>query len=144
MKTRLAFLFCSIALPCFAGFIYAYNVDGDPTCIQVGDTCALDNPTETFWDRSTYANPRFAWITESTYDECVAAINAMADELTAELGDACPDDVWADLAASMLLDADPDVAAEVCRCQLGFVPDALVAAPLVARWAHPAGRRRAS
>lgn len=80
--------------------------------------------------------------TESSYDECVAAINAMATELKTELGDACPDDVWADLATSMLLDAHPEVAAEVCRCQLGFVPEQLAAAPLISRWAHPAGRRR--
>lgn len=35
------------------------------------------------------------------------------------------DEVWADMAASMLTDASEDVGREVCRTQLGYVPQAL-------------------
>lgn len=65
---------------------------------------------------------------QSTYDECVAEINAGVQDVLADYGpdfDLSEDEVWTDLAASVLIDADPAVAREVCRCQLGYVPQSL-------------------
>lgn len=63
----------------------------------------------------------------STYEQCVAEIDESAEEVVndqAGLG-ASPDEIWADLASSLLIDAKPDVAREVCRCQLGYTPQTL-------------------
>lgn len=61
---------------------------------------------------------------ESTYDEVVAYIDAAAEEVAADSAydgaEINPDDIWHDLAISMLSDADPAVAREVGRCQLGW------------------------
>jgi hypothetical protein len=59
---------------------------------------------------------------ESTYEECVAAINEAADDLAGEYPDVSPDEFWTDLATSMLTEASEKVAREVCRVQIGWVP----------------------
>lgn len=63
---------------------------------------------------------------KSTYDECVTEINLCVQdwvqdqpELAAE---AAEDELWLDMARSVLMDADPRVAREVFRCELGWVP----------------------
>lgn len=64
----------------------------------------------------------------STYEACVKEISDSAEEVLGDIGvneDVPADEVWADLAASLLIDAKPDVAREVCRCQLGYVPQSL-------------------
>jgi hypothetical protein len=66
----------------------------------------------------------------STYDECVRAIDESAKEIMLDLADSADgevseDEVWTDLATSLLLDADEAVAREVCRCQIGWVPQQL-------------------
>lgn len=67
--------------------------------------------------------------TRSSYDTCVTAINEavkewMLDqpEIAAETSE---DEIWADMAASILVEASPKTAEEVCRVQLGYVPQAL-------------------
>lgn len=61
----------------------------------------------------------------STYDECVAEINAAEQDVAADYGcstDELPPDVWSDLADSILRDADREVAREVFRCNVGWAP----------------------
>lgn len=63
----------------------------------------------------------------STYDQCVKEIDAavqefMLDQAEADLPE---DEVWTDLAASLLIEASPVTGREVCRVQLGFVPQDL-------------------
>lgn len=60
----------------------------------------------------------------STYDDCVRLIDlavrdVMLDQAEANLAE---DEVWCDMAAALLIDANRPVAREVCRVQLGFVP----------------------
>lgn len=64
----------------------------------------------------------------STYDHCVMAIDiAVKDFMYDQEGqiDVSEDDVWCDMASALLTDASEAVAREVCRCQLGFVPQDL-------------------
>lgn len=63
----------------------------------------------------------------STYDTCVAQINEAVQEVLLDQADAglAEDEVWTDMAAALLMDANERVAREVCRTQLGFVPQDL-------------------
>jgi hypothetical protein len=66
----------------------------------------------------------------STYDQCVQEIDLAVKEVILDQdleGDVSEDEVWCDMAASILLDASESTAREVCRVQLGFVPMALEA-----------------
>lgn len=69
----------------------------------------------------------YAITTRSSYDQCVEVIDEAVKEVLLDQPDieAGEDEIWADLAASLLLDANPKVAEEVCRCQLGYVPAGL-------------------
>lgn len=63
------------------------------------------------------------------YWDWVAEIEAGVADVLADLGpdaDVSEDEVFCDLAAAMLVDADRAVAREVCRVQLGFVPAGLL------------------
>lgn len=66
---------------------------------------------------------------KSTYDECVMEIDESAKEVMLDMAygdeELPEDEIWTDLAASLLVDADPEVAREVCRCQIGWVPQQL-------------------
>lgn len=64
----------------------------------------------------------------STYEQCVAHINAaVKDFLYDQEGqiEVSEDEVWTDLAAALLVDASENVAREICRIQLGWVPQSL-------------------
>lgn len=65
----------------------------------------------------------------STYDECVKEIDESCKEVMADSAydgmELSEDEVWTDLAASLLTDASEAVAREVCRCQVGYVPQQL-------------------
>lgn len=66
----------------------------------------------------------------STYDQCVAAIDAAVVEVLADSAyegmELSEGDVWCDLATAYLSDASRPVAEEVCRVQVGFVPGQLL------------------
>lgn len=68
--------------------------------------------------------------TKSTYDEIVKEINDAAAEVTQDAAydgmELSEDEVWTDLATAYLIDAKREVAEEVCRIQLGFVPGQLL------------------
>jgi acetone carboxylase gamma subunit len=64
----------------------------------------------------------------SDYDACVTAIDTAVKEFMYDQEgqiDVSEDEVWVDMAAALLADASENVAREVCRCQLGFVPQDL-------------------
>lgn len=65
----------------------------------------------------------------STYEQIVKEIDESAAEVAADAAydgiELSPDEVWTDLAASLLIDANEAVARDVCRCQIGFVPQDL-------------------
>lgn len=63
----------------------------------------------------------------STYETCIAQINAAVQEFLLDQAEAdlSEDEVWTDMAAALLIDASERVAREVCRVQLGFVPQDL-------------------
>jgi hypothetical protein len=64
----------------------------------------------------------------SNYGEVMATIQAAVADVAADLGLdplEVPDDVFHDVAVSVLYDADPEVGAEVCRTQFGWVPTEL-------------------
>ncbi len=65
--------------------------------------------------------------TDKTYDEWVAEINAAIEDYRADglLDEVDEGEAWADMAASILLDAPREMAEEVCRTQIGFIPGAL-------------------
>lgn len=67
----------------------------------------------------------------STYDELIEHLEVGVREVMADFGDEAElseDEVYVDLAASILIDAKPAVAREVLRCTVGFVPQSLEAA----------------
>jgi len=63
----------------------------------------------------------------STYDQCVAHINAAVQDFMydQEPTDISEGEIWVDMASALLVDASESVAREVCRCQIGFVPQDL-------------------
>jgi DNA polymerase elongation subunit (family B) len=65
----------------------------------------------------------------STYDQCVRAINEAVKEFLLDQPEIAEtvseDEVWVDMASSLLTEAAPKVAEEVCRVQIGFVPQPL-------------------
>lgn len=67
--------------------------------------------------------------TRSDYDTCVRVINESVKEFLLDqpqiAEDTAEDEIWADMAAALLTEAAPKVAEEVCRCQLGYVPQEL-------------------
>jgi hypothetical protein len=66
--------------------------------------------------------------TRSSYEDCVAEIDLALKDVLADQPDieAGQDEIWADLAASILIDANRKVAEEVCRVGLGFTPSSLL------------------
>jgi hypothetical protein len=65
---------------------------------------------------------------DSTYEECVKEIDLGVQDCMADFGDEMEiseDEIWVDIARSVLVDASEDVAREVCRCQIGWMPEDL-------------------
>lgn len=72
--------------------------------------------------------PRSQLITTRTgIDACIQLIDEGVKEVLADQPDAelSEDEVWTDLAASLLVDANEKIAREVCRTQIGWVPQSL-------------------
>lgn len=64
----------------------------------------------------------------TNYDNAVAEIEIAVKECMADFGDdmaISEDEMWVDMAASILVDADEAVAREVCRCTIGYIPQSL-------------------
>ncbi len=65
----------------------------------------------------------------TSYEKCVEIIDAAVKEALEEAAydgmEVSEGDIWCDMATSYLLDAREDVAREVLRCQIGFVPQQL-------------------
>lgn len=66
--------------------------------------------------------------TRSSYEDCVAEIDLALKDVLADQPDiaAGEDEIWADLAASILIDANRRTAEEVCRVGLGYTPMSLL------------------
>lgn len=71
----------------------------------------------------------------SSHDQCVSAIEDAVKEFLLDQPQIAEtvslDEVWVDMAASLLTEAAPKVAEEVCRTQIGYVPQ-----PLRRLWAE--------
>ncbi len=78
----------------------------------------------------------------TSYEKCVEIIDAAVKEALEEAAydgmEVSEGDIWTDMATSYLLDASEDVAREVLRCQIGFVPQQLQRV-----WKQRAAARRA-
>lgn len=64
----------------------------------------------------------------TTYEAALEAINAGVRDCLADFGEEMEiseDEIFVDMAASVLIDAEPAVAREVCRVQIGYVPQSL-------------------
>lgn len=59
---------------------------------------------------------------QSSYDEVAAEVEAAVADVVADMPDVNPDDVFHDVAVSLLWDADPDVVEQFCTAHFGWVP----------------------
>lgn len=66
----------------------------------------------------------------SSVEQCREALRASVTEVMSDLAyegmELSEDEVYCDLAASLLMDASRSVAEEVCRIEIGFVPHGLL------------------
>lgn len=66
----------------------------------------------------------------TTLDQALEAFDVALKDVADDFGDECSDEYAFDVAIGLAYDCTPAVARELCRTQLGFIPDALGFVPV--------------